>query len=205
MCFGCLKVGHKSRECRSRLVCSVCHQQHPSVLHIDKERTEVFSRHPQNSLSTTSTMTQTCGHVRVCDEEKLNLSIVAVQVRSPKTNITVQTYAFLDPGSTGTSCTESLTQKLQLKGNRTSIQLQTMGHKYVVSTNIISGLQVAALDKNDFIDLPDVMTQKLMPVSKRNVPQQEDINKWPYLQSIKLHSIDADVDLLIGTNAPKVM
>ncbi|XP_043983761.1 uncharacterized protein LOC122837472 [Gambusia affinis] len=128
-----------------------------------------------------------------------------VQVRSPKTNTTVQTYAFLDPGSTGTFCTESLAQRLQLKGKKTSIQLQTMGHKDIVSTNIISGLQVAALDKNDFIDLPDVMTQKLMPVSKQNVPQQEDIDKWPYLQSIKLHNIDTDVDLLIGADAPKVM
>ncbi|XP_032416528.1 uncharacterized protein LOC116718567 isoform X3 [Xiphophorus hellerii] len=170
MCFGCLKVGHISRECRGRFVCSVCHQQHPSVLHIDKESTEVFSRHLQNPPSTTSTMTQTCGHVRVCDEDNSNLSIVAVQVRSPKTNITVQTYAFLDPGSTGTFCTESLAWKLQLKGKRTSIQLQTMGHKDI-----------------------------------QNVPQQEDIDKWPYLQSIKLHDIDADVDLLIGTDAPKVM
>ncbi|XP_035989441.1 uncharacterized protein LOC118561455 [Fundulus heteroclitus] len=128
-----------------------------------------------------------------------------VQVRSPKTNTTVQTYAFLDPGSTATFCTESLARRLQLKGKRTSIQLQTMGHKDIVSTNIISGLQVAAFNKNDFIQLPDVMTQKRMPVSKRNVPQQEDINQWPYLQSIKLHNLDADVDLLIGTDAPKVM
>ncbi|XP_035983633.1 uncharacterized protein LOC118557555 [Fundulus heteroclitus] len=150
-------------------------------------------------------MTQTCSHIRVCDEDNSILSIVAVQVRSPKTNTTVQTYAFLDPGSTATFCTESLARRLQLKGKRTSIQLQTMGHKDIVSTNIISGLQVAAFDKNDFIELPDVMTQKRMPVSKRNVPQQEDINQWPYLQSIKLHNLDADVDLLIGTDAPKVM
>lgn len=60
-------------------------------------------------------------------------------------------------------------EKLHLKGKRTSIQLRTMGHKSFVSTNIISGLQVAALHK-DFIELPDVMTQKLMPVSKCNVP-----------------------------------
>ncbi|XP_017297078.2 uncharacterized protein LOC108251331 [Kryptolebias marmoratus] len=176
MCFGCLKIGHISRECRGRLDCSVCHQKHPSVLHIDKENTGAFSRRLQNHL---------------------------IQVRSPKTNTTVQTYAFLDPGSTGTFCTESLARKLQLKGKRTSIQLQTMGHKDIVSTNIISGLQVAALDKNDFIELPDIITQKLMPVSKENVPLQEDIDRWPYLQSIKLHNIDADVDLLIGTDAPK--
>ncbi|XP_038137600.1 uncharacterized protein LOC119781261 [Cyprinodon tularosa] len=158
------EVGHISKECRGRLVCTVCHQQHPSVLHIDKESTKAFSRCPQIPLRTTSTMTQTCSHIKVCDEDNSILSIVAVQVRSPTTNSTVQTYAFLDPGSTATFCTESLARKLQLKGKRTSIQLQTMGHKDI-----------------------------------------EDINQWPYLQSIKLHNIDADVDLLIGTNAPKVM
>ncbi|GAA6068459.1 uncharacterized protein LOC122837472, partial [Tachysurus ichikawai] len=34
---------------------------------------------------------------------------------------------------------------------------------------------------------------------------QEDIEKWPYLQNVKLHGIDAEVELHIGADAAKVM
>ncbi|XP_032387795.1 uncharacterized protein LOC116699370 [Etheostoma spectabile] len=44
-----------------------------------------------------------------------------------------------------------------------------------------------------------------MPVSRLNIPRQEDVAKWSYLRKIKLHDVDADVDLLIGTDAAKVM
>lgn len=206
ICFGCFKAGHTSKECRNRMDCSVCHQKHPTVLHIEQDNA-AFSKRPQQppSVSTISTMTQTCGHIEAGDEDHSVLSIVAVQVRSQKCKTPVQTYAFLDPGSTGTFCTESLSRKMNVKGKRANILLRTMGNKSIVNTNIISGLQVAALDNNDYIDLPDVINQKTMPVSKYNVPHQNDIDKWPYLQNVKLHDIDADVELLIGTDASKVM
>lgn len=44
-----------------------------------------------------------------------------------------------------------------------------------------------------------------MPVTKQNIPNPSDIVKWPYLKDVRLHNINADVDLLIGTDAPVVM
>lgn len=44
-----------------------------------------------------------------------------------------------------------------------------------------------------------------MPVSSLNVPRQEDLVHRSYLKDVKIHDIEADVDLLIGTDAPKVM
>lgn len=66
-------------------------------------------------------------------------------------------------------------------------------------------MKVSGMDVDDFIELPNVMTQETMPVSRLNIPQQEDIAKWSYLSNIRLHYLDAEVDLLIGTDAPKVM
>lgn len=40
---------------------------------------------------------------------------------------------------------------------------------------------------------------------RRNILTQADLNKWPYLQEIKVKEIDADVDLLIGVKLPKAM
>lgn len=47
--------------------------------------------------------------------------------------------------------------------------------------------------------------KKTIPVSTLNVPRQEDIDSWPYLKEVKLHDIHANVDLLVGTDAPKVL
>lgn len=117
----------------------------------------------------------------------------------------METYAFLDPGSSGTFCTENLARKLNLSGKRTSILQRTMSQRKIVNAHVVSGLKVSGMDENDFIDLPDVLTQKDMPVSKLNIPRQGDVNQWSYLRDVKLHDIHADVDLLIGTDAPKVM
>ncbi|KAK7906758.1 hypothetical protein WMY93_015370 [Mugilogobius chulae] len=80
-----------------------------------------------------------------------------------------------------------------------------MGQTKNVNTTVIAGLEVSGLDKDDFIELPTVLTQATMPVSRINVPRQEDVAKWSYLSSIKLYEVDSNVDLLIGTDAPKVL
>ncbi|XP_016369322.1 uncharacterized protein LOC107709383 [Sinocyclocheilus rhinocerous] len=33
MCFGCLRIGHISKNCRKRATCNICRQSHPSPLH----------------------------------------------------------------------------------------------------------------------------------------------------------------------------
>lgn len=80
-----------------------------------------------------------------------------------------------------------------------------MGQERTVSTNLISGLEVSGLHDNSFVTLPDVYTQAKIPVTKNNIPNQNDLLKWPYLKDVKISSIDADIDLLIGTNAPKAI
>lgn len=54
-------------------------------------------------------------------EEECILSVVPVQVKTTKGNKTVETYAFLDAGSTDCFCTEKLMNQLKVSGRRTSI------------------------------------------------------------------------------------
>lgn len=35
LCFGCLRKGHSSKDCRRRKVCQVCKGRHPTLLHRD--------------------------------------------------------------------------------------------------------------------------------------------------------------------------
>lgn len=207
ICFGCLKMSHSSKICKSRLECNVCHQRHPGVLHIERwdNVTSAEQSKDNTHVSIATTTTQTCVHIGGGNEDDSVFFIVVVQVKSKKSNNIVQRYVFLDPGSLGTFCTEILAKKMNLKGKRTSIFLRTMGQKKVVNTQIISDLEVSGLEANYFIDLPDVLTQKNMPVSTINVPRQHDIKQWPHLKGVKLHDIDAEVDLLIGTDAANVL
>nr|XP_040024067.1 uncharacterized protein LOC120812302 [Gasterosteus aculeatus aculeatus] len=203
VCFGCLKHGHTSKDCRGRLDCEVCHRKHPSVLHVEKEDTTRITS--KETVSTVSGKQQTCGHIGAGEEDIAVFSIVAVQVKSRKSNKVVHTYAFLDPGSSGTFCTTSMAERLGVSGKNCNVVLRTMGQTKTISTTIVTGLEVSGFDTDDFIELPSVLTQTKMPVSKINVPCQDDVAKWAYLSSIRLHEVDADVDLLIGTDSPKVL
>lgn len=50
-----------------------------------------------------------------------------------------------------------------------------------------------------------MFTQREMPVTPSNIPKQDDMTQWTYLSKVRLPSISAKVELLIGTNAPKLL
>ena len=196
ICFGCLKPGHINKQCRGRLVCDECHLNHPTILHV----------HNQDKLPVSSALVslQTYGCTGAGDQD-CTLSIVPVQLKSKRGDKVVQTYAFLDPGSTATFCTNRLVRKLNLQGTHTNILLRTLGQESVVNSQILTGLEVSKLDSNEFVDLPETFTHDTIPVSRSNIPTQRDIDKWDYLKNVKIPTLDADVEMLIGTNVPKLM
>lgn len=205
LCFGCLCTGHLSKDCNRRITCRQCNKTHPSILHIGKrEMGFQEDTERQKKRSESCTTTSTCGHTGAGYNNGI-LPILPVQVKCTKGNTVVETYAFLDPGSTGTFCSEKLVDRLNTTGRRAKIHLRTMGHNKAVPSCIINGLEISALSGNNFYELPDVFTQKEMPVSPGNIISEEELAKWPYLNGIQILRIRADVDLLIGTNASKLM
>lgn len=203
ICFGCLSIGHISRDCKRRLTCKECKQAHPSVLHIEvKHNPAKEAERP--SYIPGSAPAEVCGHIGAGDQESV-LSIVPVKVKAAKGSHICQVYALLDPGSSATFCSEALMSQLNMKGRKTCILLRTMNQKRSVPTHVVPGIEVSALDSNNFIPLPDAFTQKEMPVTTNSNPKQDDLAQWPYLSKVKLPSISAKVELLIGTNAPKLI
>lgn len=74
-----------------------------------------------------------------------------------------------------------------------------------MNTCIVSRLEISSLDGNQFIKLSEVYAQKTIPVTKDNIPHQEDAGSLPYLKEVKLPTIQAEVGLLIGANFPQPM
>ena len=128
------------------------------------------------------------------------MAIVPVQVRFRDGIKAVKTYAFMDPGSTVTFCSERLAQQLGVSGPCKSITLDTMGKPYSMKTYLIDGLKLSDLDMKNEIDLPVTYTKGTIPVSKHHIPRTDDIAKWDHLGDISLPEIDADIGLLLGNN-----
>ena len=147
---------------------------------------------------------QTCAHTGA-GTQKCVLSIVPVQVKVKNGNKILTTYAFLDPGSSATFCTERLMRQLNMDSIQTHIFLRTMGQAHTVKTHVLTGLEVAGYDDNRFLDLPEVYTQQTMPVTRNNIATEKDLRRWPYLRKIKVPELEVGVDLLIGTNASKLL
>ena len=204
LCFGCLCKGHLSKDCKDRLSCNTCNRKHPTVLHINFEVKGETPRSVEQTKHIPTVSSNVCRH-NGAGNSKCALSILPVQVKSVKGNKIIQTYAFLDPGSSTTFCTERLAQKLSLDGKPTTVLLRTLSYEKTIRSIMMSGLEVSELKSSKFMPIAEVYTQRSMPVTRDNIPTQEDLAEWPYLSEIQLPQIDSEVDLLIGMNAANVM
>ena len=212
VCYGCLCIGHRSRDCTKRLFCKVCNLRHPTLLHIHSKQSQPGTAKSNQGGKGDSGGTSGSGPISVqssgltgAGERDCTLAILPVRVKSTKGNEVITTYAFLDPGSSASFCTERLMNRLNVTGKKTGILLRTMGQEKVVSSHIVTNLEIAGLDTDCFCALPELFTQKCMPVHRGNIPKQEDLDKWTHLKDVKLTEIDSEVDLLIGTNVPRAL
>ena len=212
LCFGCLVKGHLSKDCKKKLACQICSEKHPTMLHIPRKEdiSEQVSADSQEEASSEQTVVSSAlVHIKqeetTCSGagEKCVLAILPVRVKSTKGSKIVETYAFVDPGSSATFCTDSLARELNLHGKGTELVLTTMSSTKQVKSCLLRDLEVCGLEERNFISLPKVYTQKTIPVTRENIPTQQDIDKWSYLQEVKLPCIDAEIGILIGNNVHK--
>ncbi|XP_043956787.1 uncharacterized protein LOC122822295 [Gambusia affinis] len=207
LCFSCLVRGHLSKDCKRKMSCQFCAQKHPSLLHVlrlEENKPESTSDKNEPQVSSSALASVLKENDLTGDKDSI-LAIVPVRIKSKKSPKMVETYAFIDPGSSGTFCTEDLARQLNLTGRKTKIFLTTMNKQSSTDSYMLTDLEVSGMEGCMFIDLPKVFTQKEIPVSKANIPLQGELDQWPYLKDVKLPCIDADVSLLIGNNAYKAM
>ncbi|KAL2099387.1 hypothetical protein ACEWY4_005867 [Coilia grayii] len=206
LCFSCLVKGHLSKECKKKMTCEVCSLKHPSLLHFsskekDAKEKPVGTEASKGSAASVPADVSKDKETSACTGAGDNcvLAIVPVRVKASKSDKTVEVYAFMDPGSSASYCTEALARQLNVQGRRTELMLSTINSKSKVESYVLTDLEVSSLEDNNFIALSKVFTQKSIPVSRENIPLQTEIDKWLYLSEVRLPQIDAGVELLIGT------
>lgn len=210
MCFGCLTKGHVSKTCKNRMKCETCSLSHPTILHIHTGKVKDVIKDDcivtgNKPLSSAMVSVEDDELMEVGQSKQCTLAIVPVKVKVSNSDKVINTHAFLDPGSSATFCTDSLKRKLNVSGKNTTILLCTMGQEKSVHSSIVSGLEVSNMEGLLYHKLPEVYTQTKLPVSKRHIPTQKSLEKWKYLHEVKIPQLDADIELLIGTNAAKLM
>ena len=185
LCFECLRVGHMSKYCKRRMTCQTCQVKHPTILHIKRspkpgldvskthmmERNMVVLKPEETSISSALVSLEEgegTGAVKDC------MSVVPVQVKLCNRNKSVHTYAFLDPGSTDTFCTEKLMRQLNARG-RTEVLLQTMGIENTVKSYELTGLEVGNVEDGTFLKLHMLYTHNKIPVTKRKILTQVEL------------------------------
>ncbi|KAL2082024.1 hypothetical protein ACEWY4_021842 [Coilia grayii] len=177
LCFGCLVPGHLSKFCKKKVEYKECALKHPDILHKAKdENSEKKDGAQANERAEVPITQQSCG-LTGAGEAECVLSIVPVKVKSKKSDKYIETYAFLDPGSTATFCTDDLQRQLNVRGKPTRILLSTMGQdkpgeQKLLNSFAISDLEVCGLQDTMFIDLPKVYTHSSIPVHTSNILSQ---------------------------------
>lgn len=217
LCFSCLVGGHMSSTCEEKKICEMCSAKHPTLLHIKQKpkdtQKENTSREEQKEESSQEEQTVVSGFVdagETCSQTGAGgigtvLAIVPVRVKAKKGNKVATCYAFLDPGSNASFCTNKLANNLKLQGTNVNILLTTMGDQRTVSCKALPDLEVSSLEGDEFIELAGVFTQKAIPASQENIPTQDDVDRWPHLRGVRIPSIKADIDLLIGTDVARAL
>ena len=115
------------------------------------------------------------------------------------------TYTFLDPGSNTAFCTDKLLRELNVKGEPTTVSLTTMQGTNERITGSIIALKVLHLKEHTRLELQSANSRPKLPVSTANAAEQEEIQAWPHLSSVRLPRINVEVGLLMCCNTPEAL
>ena len=117
------------KDCKKRATCEICSKKHPSLLHSKRdENTDQENARPEKG--------STSGHSTPQEDASAKSEVTAVtgaggndcilsivRIKSKRSNTAIETYAFMDSGSSATFCSERLMRRLGVHGKKTQVLL----------------------------------------------------------------------------------
>ena len=221
LCFSCLRQGHMSANCRRRAKCRICERRHPTAMHLegprregrDQGRPEVITdsrRHeagpprepvqpPQQRTGVTSATV--CGTAGAGNLDRLMLPLVPVIICNG--DIKIETFAFLDSGSTHSFATESLMDQLGIQRQPSRhLTITTVERDVSISTREAGGLHITDMYGGNKMELPKLFSMETIPADPNDYPKAEDVRRWDHLRDLELPEPEmSEVGLLLGANA----
>ena len=135
----------------------------------------------------------------VCPEDKMLLAIAPARVQHE--NVSIETYAFLDPGSQSTLCCRSLANRLGVKGEPIDVTLRTVAGDLRCTERIT--ISVGHVDKKKSYKILNVLVTEDIAATVDDMLPPDWITRWPHLADITLpRSLpSSQVEMIIGLNS----
>ena len=212
LCFNCLKRGHLSPNCRFYSKCLVpgCKGKHNSLFHgtggsspsgsgvIGSKSVPSSSsglNHSGHSTGASITGASATGagatgagatkkqfaHI-LLDPSPMSLGILPVRISAKGGKKSVEGYAFLDKGPTGTVFLESLVDQLDVGTTPAILNCETM-NATTCEEGVTLDLIIESLDGSGQVDCTGY-SQKSLAVGNRSIPMKEQVQGFSHLRDI---------------------
>ncbi|XP_063052707.1 uncharacterized protein LOC134447256 [Engraulis encrasicolus] len=212
LCFGCLRKGHITKDCKRRHICSTCGRRHPTCLHMDRQATpnESIPADPGATGGHSTEETHIVNSHALTRHASATSSIVPVLVSSTAVpGKEILTYALLDTQSDSSFILEELATELDANGLPVQLKLSTMtAANTVIASKAVGGLQVRGLNSEVYVKVGQAYTRDFIPVDKSHIPTTSTALQWPHLKHLKSKMAplqDCEVGLLIGYDCPSAL
>lgn len=202
MCFGCLRRGHLSVDCKNRKTCDTCGKRHPTALHsVPKEA------NGNNSTTTVNSVSHYLQQGYGCSKSTMIVPVIISHRDQPKTEMLV--YALLDTQSDSTFVSQRVVNQLGIRGEPIDLRISTMTSiQERVKSLRVEGLMVRGYNLTENIGLHTAYTRECIPANKNHIPSPRIAAKWPHLAELSSHippPLDCEVELLIGYDCPQIL
>ncbi|RXN10419.1 hypothetical protein ROHU_030778 [Labeo rohita] len=210
LCFGCLKKGHITKNCKRRHKCGTCGLSHPTCLHEERDKNNVRTLRSNPEVEHSNQETQTVMSHALTQHVTATSSIVPVFIsvaEEPQSEIL--TYALLDTQSDTTFIMKDFLEELHVNCEEVKLKLSTMTTTDTLTTSHkIRGLRVRGLQGEKYIQVPQAYTCDFIPVDRSYIPTKKTALQWPHLKCIA-HEMpplqSCDIGMLIGYDCPSAL
>ena len=185
LCFNCLKPGHMSKDCRSR-ICSVpnCGRRHNRLLHSDLPKTETTKSVSDATTAVATNITQG--------------GLPVVRIKLTNRDLSLNVIAMCDSGYSISFVDKSVVSKLELQGRKASLSVAGIHGSQDVKTEIVP-IAVSAHEKSRPLKTVQFYVHEKLKLGDQIVELQELKDRYPHLRNLPNHSYNLnDVQVILG-------
>jgi len=207
LCFGCLRKGHMSSDCKRRLTCAICNKNHATCLHEE--------RHPKTPEEKKRREEQESANVRKttsCTSQgasSANTSMIVPVWLSSLSKPNKEVYTILDTQSNATFILKETCDELDAETQPTMLRLSTItSQDSLVDSQRVSSLQVRGYNSDVKIHILVAFTSTSFPAEEEHIPIKATAKNWEHLRPIesKMQDLfDCNVGLLIGYDCSQAL
>ncbi|XP_049318702.1 uncharacterized protein LOC125780534 [Astyanax mexicanus] len=206
LCFGCLRKGHNSKECKNKATCGICKKHHPTPLHEDRSfvsaNTSSVRQVPENTSSLSCCLDRCNG-----GSTSMIVPVWISTTTSPESETLA--YALLDTQSSNTFVDKEVCEKMGADLEPVKLKLTTMmGRDSIIQSERVSGLRVRGFSSPCFINLPPAYTRDFIPLERSHIPTPKTAKGWRHLKGVAQEMpelMNCEVGLLIGYDCSRAL